>query len=622
LRAELAAVVGEANVLPGTQRDYLEDATRTMGVLGHADAVVLPGSTDEVAAVVAWCYERDVAITPRGGGTGYSAGAVPDGGVVLSLERLNRIRSFDPLLWRIEVEAGVRTGDLRRIVRETGLFFPPDPGAAEQSMIGGNIAANAGGPHAFKYGVTGRWVTGLEAVVPPGEVVTVGGPIRKDVAGYDLKSLLIGSEGTLGVITAAWLRLLPAPAVSLPVVGFYEGTEAGCAAIERVLGSGIEAAAIEYLDRGCVAATAPSFPGAVPEGAGFLVLAEADGSAAEARRLADELVEALEERALGLVRPEGAAEIAELWRWRAGIAFAIAAVKGGKVSEDIVVPLDRLAEVIDATVEIGRRHGLDALSLGHAGDGNVHSNFLVETGNADELERAARAQVEPPGGQGSLRPERAPEPGEEALTGVSGRVEQSGVDCGDEPCDHAAARCERRRLDVLVGRVVEAADGPEPVEGGDAAARGPGAVGDAAGERFPEDVPEFAPDRDRGLGERGHPRRPLERGRTAEILVGERDAVVLAEVLHLLERPVEILGRHRPDVACDGGAARNRVEPFAARELRQLERQTVPRLVELREAHGLAAERVHGVAPDVRLDAGVRRPSLRVEPEPARPLPS
>jgi FAD/FMN-containing dehydrogenase len=161
-----------------------------------------------------------------------------------------------------------------------------------------------------------------------------------------------------------------------------------------VLGSGIDAAALEYLDRGAVAAAGPTFPGGVPAGAGFLVLTEADGSREEAERLARELEEALGEDALAVVRPASSAEVAELWRWRGGVAFAIAAVRGGKVSEDIVVPVDRLAEVVDATVEIGRRHGLDALSLGHAGDGNVHSNFLVRTGDEDELKRAERAQIE------------------------------------------------------------------------------------------------------------------------------------------------------------------------------------------------------------------------------------
>ncbi len=190
--------------------------------------------------------------------------------------------------------------------------------------------------------MTGAWVTGLEAVVPPGEIVAVGGPIRKDVAGYDLKALLIGSEGTLGVITAAWLKLLPAPEAALPVVAFHAGTEAGCRAIEGVLGAGLTVAALEYLDGGALAAAGASFPGAVPEGAGFMVIAEADGTEAEAERLQGELVEALGPGALGLQAPVQRREVEALWRWRDGVSIAVEARRGGKVSEDIVVPLDRL----------------------------------------------------------------------------------------------------------------------------------------------------------------------------------------------------------------------------------------------------------------------------------------
>ena len=395
MRASLAEIVGAENVLPGTETAYLQDATSTRGFHGHADAIVLPGSAEEVTAVLAWCYANDVVLTTRGGGSGYAAGAVPiDGGVVLSTERLNRVRRFEPLLWLAHVEAGVRTGDVRRLARESGLFFPPDPGAAEQSMIGGNIATNAGGPHAFKYGVTGRWVLGLEAAVPPGELVRFGGALRKDVAGYDLRSLLIGSEGTLGIVTAAWLRLLPAPESFLPVVGFYEGTAAGCEAIGRILGSGLEAAAVEYLDAGALAAAGGSFPDGVPAGAGFLVVAEADGSHDEAARLASEIEDALGEDALEVRSPSAPGDVAALWRWREGVAFAAAAVRGGKVAEDVAVPLDRLAEIIDGTVEIGARHGLQAISWGHAGDGNIHSNFLVDPGDQNEVERADRAVEE------------------------------------------------------------------------------------------------------------------------------------------------------------------------------------------------------------------------------------
>jgi glycolate dehydrogenase FAD-linked subunit len=371
---------------------YLTDATEHRGIKGSADAVALPATAEEAARVVAWCYEHEVPIVPRGGGTGFAAGAVPlEGGVVVGLERMRRVRAFEPALWRICVEAGLSTAEVRRLARENGLFFPPDPGAAEQSQIGGNIATNAGGPHAFKYGVTGAWVTGLEAVVPPGEIVAVGGPIRKDVAGYDLKGLMIGSEGTLGVITAAWLRLLPAPESTLPVVAFHAGTESGCRAIEGVLAAGLTVAALEYLDGGALAAAGGSFPGGIPEGAGFMVLAEADGTKAEAERLQRELVEAVGPGALALHAPVQRREVEAIWRWRDGVSIAIEARRGGKVSEDIVVPLDRIQEAIDETVSIGSRHGLEACSWGHAGDGNLHSTFLVAPDDPGELERAASA---------------------------------------------------------------------------------------------------------------------------------------------------------------------------------------------------------------------------------------
>jgi glycolate oxidase subunit GlcD len=362
------------------------------GVQGTADAVVLPATTEEVAAVMRWCYENDVPLTARGGGTGLAGGAIPvNGGVVIGFERLNRVRQFDPLLWRMHVEAGVTTGDVQRLARESGLRFPPDPGAAEISQIGGNIACNAGGPHAFKYGVTGNWVTGLEVVVPPGEILHVGGPIRKDVAAYDLKNLLVGSEGTLGLITAAWLRLVPAPELELPVIGFYRHADAGISAIERVLASGVVPAAIEYLDGVTLKYSGSAYPFGVPDGAAFMVITEADGAESEARRVAGELQAALADDSLAVHSPENATEVAELWRWRGGAAFAILAQRGGAYSEDIAVPLDKLRDVARETLAIGERHGVPSLSFGHAGDGNIHSTFLFSPDDPDEERRADAA---------------------------------------------------------------------------------------------------------------------------------------------------------------------------------------------------------------------------------------
>ncbi len=389
-QVDLASVVSRESLVEPQGR-YLADLMGR-GVQGTADAVVLPSSVDEVAAVMRWCYENDVPLTARGGGTGLAGGAIPvEGGVVIGFERLNKIRQFDPLLWRMHAEAGVTTGDVQRLARETGLRFPPDPGAAEISQLGGNIACNAGGPHAFKYGVTGHWVTGIEAVVPPGEVIRIGGPIRKDVAGYDLKNLLIGSEGTLGLVTAAWLRLIPAPELELPVIGLYADADAGISAIERVLGSGVVPAAIEYLDGVTLSYSGDAYPFGIPAGGAFMVITEADGSQAEARRVAAELREALGDDALAVHAPEEPSDVAELWRWRGGVAFAILAQRGGAFSEDIAVPLDKLRDVAHETLAIGERHGVPALSFGHAGDGNIHSTFLFSPDDADDERRADAA---------------------------------------------------------------------------------------------------------------------------------------------------------------------------------------------------------------------------------------
>jgi glycolate oxidase subunit GlcD len=390
IAADLGRIVGAEHVWEASGA-YVRDATEMRGLAGSADAIVLPGSPDEVAAVVAWCYEREVAIVPRGGGTGFAGGAVPlGGGVVVALDRLDRVRSLEPALWRMHVEAGLTTRHVQRLAREAGLWFPPDPGAAEQSRIGGNVATNAGGPHAFKYGVTGAWVTGLEAVLAPGELVTVGGPLRKDVAGYDLRSLLVGSEGTLGIVTAVWLRLIPAPAAQLPIAACYATVADGCRAVEAALASGVVPAVLEYLDDPALRAAAGSFPVPVPDSSAFMVLAEADGSAEQAAADAAELKAALEPGAVSLHAPVVPGDVAALWRWREGVSLAVAAVHGGKVSEDVVVPVDLLEDAIEGIAEIGRAHGLDACSWGHAGDGNLHATFMVAK-EPEALERADAA---------------------------------------------------------------------------------------------------------------------------------------------------------------------------------------------------------------------------------------
>ena len=408
MRAELSRLVGSEHVLdasPGSPYNF--DASARRGVTGRADAVVLPGDAQQVAAVVAWCYEHDVAVVPRGGGTGLVGGAVArDGGVVLSLERLRRVRELEPELWRMLPEAGVTTRNVQRLARENGLLFGPDPGGSEQSHIGGNVATNAGGPHALKYGVTGAWVTGVEAVLAPGEVVGIGGWIRKDVAGYDIKDLLIGSEGTLGVITAVRLRLLPAPEAALASVVFLRSREEGCAAIRDVFAAGARPSVLDFLDGPTRRIGARSSPAArtllgagaagggagggaadarVPDEADFALIVEVDGSRADAEAQREELIALLPQAAVAVHEP---LEAAQLWRWRDGVNPVVTAVRGAKVSGDVVFPIERLQEGLEGFEQIATRHDLRSCAWGHGGEGNVHATVLVDPEAERELDAA------------------------------------------------------------------------------------------------------------------------------------------------------------------------------------------------------------------------------------------
>jgi glycolate oxidase subunit GlcD len=387
LCSDLGRVVGAEHVHePSHDSPYNSDASRRRGVEGRAEAVVLPGSAEEVASVLEWCYSNDVPLVARGGGTGLTGGAVAtEGGVVCSLERLRTVRALEPALWRMEAEAGVSTRNVQRLARENGLMFAPDPGASEQSQIGGNVATNAGGPHALKYGVTGAWVAGLEVALAPGELVALGGWARKDVAGYDLKSLMVGSEGTLGVITAVRLRLLPAPEVATAVVAFLRTRAEGCAAMLAVPASGVQASALDFADAETLQMVAGSYPGTMPEGAGFAVLAEVDGSRAEVQAQREALVEVLAQAAIAIEEPSPSPA---LWRWRDGFNGVVTGVRGAKVSEDVVFPVERLAEGLERFEGIGTRHGLRSCAWGHGGEGNVHATVLVDPAREDELEAA------------------------------------------------------------------------------------------------------------------------------------------------------------------------------------------------------------------------------------------
>lgn len=391
LRRDLARILGAEHVIAPVPADspYNFDATGPWrGLTGRADAVVTPGSAEQVAAVMELCLRLGVPLTPRGGGSGVSGGACPvSGGVVCALGRINDVIELAPELWRMHVGAGLTTAHVHRLARESGLLFPPDPGAAEQSQIGGNVATNAGGPHAFKYGSTGAWVTGLTAILPPGEIVTFGGASRKDVAGYDLMRLLVGSEGTLGVIASVCLKLIPAPKRRAGLVAFAESRKQGCEAILAAFGSGTLPAALDFLEGAALAEIEGSYPGAVPQGARFALIAELDGGEDEVEEGVQELRAALQPCAIVL---HAHGDPRPMWRWREGASGAVAAMRGGKVSEDVVVPVERLEQLLDGLEEIAASEGLASCAWGHGGDGNAHATVLVDPRCEADMEAAER----------------------------------------------------------------------------------------------------------------------------------------------------------------------------------------------------------------------------------------
>ena len=392
LRRELGRIVGAVHVLDGRDADpYTHDATIQRGLRAVPDAVVRPADAMQLTCILGWCYEHEVPIVARGGGSGLAGGALAtEGGVICSTERLTGVLELEPQLWRMSVQAGLSTANVQRLARENGLLFAPDPGAPEQSQIGGNVATNAAGPHAFKYGPTGAWVTGLEVALAPGELVQIGGHARKDVAGYDLRSLLIGSEGTLGIITAVTLTLTPAPALAVPQAVFLEDGQAAQQALLEIIGGGLRPAVMDFLDGQALAVATGSFPGAVPTGAGFLLLLEFDGSAAQVEAQLAELDELLGGNAVDTQRPDPSS----LWRWRSSLNGLIAGQRGGKISEDVCVPLEHLERAIAEVSAIGAHHGLEACCFGHAGDGIIHATFMIDLDSEEERSAALDAARE------------------------------------------------------------------------------------------------------------------------------------------------------------------------------------------------------------------------------------
>jgi glycolate oxidase len=391
----LEAVVGPENL---TDREtdlqcYGYDAT---AYFGRPEAVIFPGSAEEISAVLRLANEYLFPVIPRGAGSGMSGGSVPArGGLVLGLNRLNRIVKIDRDNFLAVVEPGVVNNDLQQAAEAQGLFYPPDPASMNFSTLGGNVAECAGGARAVKYGVTRDYVLGLTAVLPTGDILKTGVQTIKSVVGYDITRLLVGSEGTLGIITEITLKLLPKPETRRPVLAYFGGIDQAARAVVEILHDGILPSTLEFMDQPSIRAVEDYLHLGLPREAEALLLIEVDGHQEEVERQSLRVAAACERLgAVGTRLARTAEEAEDIWKARRAVSPALFRLRPNKINEDIAVPRARIPEALRRFQEIARRHDLLIVSFGHAGDGNIHVNVMYDQKQEGQETRARRAVEE------------------------------------------------------------------------------------------------------------------------------------------------------------------------------------------------------------------------------------
>ncbi|MBK9175487.1 MAG: FAD-binding protein [Flavobacteriales bacterium] len=380
LRA-LQAALGLEAVQGDEEARFAYGHDETEGLSFPPAVVARPRTTEEVAAVVRICAEHGIPITPIGGRTGLSGGALSVfGGVGLALDRMNAIVGIDERNLQVTVQPGVITQVLQEAVSAKGLYYPPDPSSRGSCTIGGNIAENAGGPRAVKYGVTRDFVLNLEVVLPDGEVTWTGANTLKNATGYDLTRLLVGSEGTLGIITKAVLRLVPLPKETRLMLVPFSSAEKACEAVSATFRAGVTPSAMEFIERDAIAWTmkhSEGLPSQISTVPGAYLLIEVDGDHADAlMRDCETILGVMEAHEAGEVLfAQTSAEKDALWRMRRSVPVSVKAHSAYK-EEDTVVPRYELPRLLAGVKEIGRRHGFCSVCYGHAGDGNLHVNII------------------------------------------------------------------------------------------------------------------------------------------------------------------------------------------------------------------------------------------------------
>ncbi len=369
---------------------YSYDATQ----IEHLpDLVIRPSSDDQISMILKIANKEGIPVVPRGAGTGFSGGSIPlKGGIVLSLERMNRVLEFDEEDLIAVVEPGIVLGRFHRFVESKGLFYPPDPSSSDFCTIGGNVAENASGPRSVKYGGTRNYVLGLEAILPDGRVFKTGARTVKSVAGYDLTRLMVGSEGTLGVVTKIILRLLLLPDEISTVMVFFPSVVDSARAVSKIIASGLIPRVLEFMDSESIKVIRESKKDILPQGVDSILILEMDGESDNVKRDSRRVLDLCAGcNAIGSRMAAGDEERRLIWAARKVLSQALYRIKPTKINEDIVVPRSKIPDMIRELEHIARDTGVKIVSFGHAGEGNLHVNVMTDKNDRDEYSRAKDA---------------------------------------------------------------------------------------------------------------------------------------------------------------------------------------------------------------------------------------
>ncbi|NLT94188.1 MAG: FAD-binding protein [Clostridia bacterium] len=391
----LKAIVKDENVLTELEDRvcYSYDGTFKRGIPA---VVVFPANTQEIVQIVKLANEEKIPIFPRGAGTGLSGGSIPqEGGIALVLTRMNKIKEISQEDLLAVVEPGVVVERFHQEVEKLGLFYPPDPASLKTCTMGGNVAENAGGPRAFKYGVTKDYVLGLEVVTPLGEVMRTGGRTVKNVTGYDLTRLLTGSEGTLGIITEITVRLLPKPKDKKTALVIFDTLMDAANTVKAIIYEGVIPATLEIMDKITINCVENHSKIGLPVDAEAILLIEVDGSKNQVQEdiaIIEKVCTANNCRKIEIASlPE---DRERLWRARRAVSSAIVQLKPTKISEDATVPRSRIPEMVKRLRAIAEKYRIHLPVFGHAGDGNLHPNILTDKNDPEEMARVEQAVEE------------------------------------------------------------------------------------------------------------------------------------------------------------------------------------------------------------------------------------